>query len=196
MGVAAIPTWNQVGANWPHDIFYGQLVPFGALWPFGHFWPQAISCHHWPPWPISISPTPRPSSLILGLGGPFIFSGPPGPPEPKLATNSLDPKLAKDLLDTNLAINSVGPIFGHGPPWTNISAMASGNHQISSVSLPLNLWGIPSIPSYHPYWRFQAWCIYGIIYHYAPLLLSNAMVTFSGPNSTNQYQGLKIQCPS
>ncbi|MBW0566358.1 hypothetical protein O181_106073 [Austropuccinia psidii MF-1] len=51
------------------------------------------------------------------------------PPEPKLVTNPLDPKLAKDLLDTNLAINPVGPIFGHGPPWTNISAMASGNHQ-------------------------------------------------------------------
>ncbi|MBW0566125.1 hypothetical protein O181_105840 [Austropuccinia psidii MF-1] len=51
------------------------------------------------------------------------------PPEPKLVTNPLDPKLAKDPLDTNLAINPVGPIFGHGPPWTNISAMASGNHQ-------------------------------------------------------------------
>ncbi|MBW0584936.1 hypothetical protein O181_124651 [Austropuccinia psidii MF-1] len=41
----------------------------------------------------------------------------------------LDPKLAKDLLDTNLAIDPIGPIFGHGPPWTNISAMASDNHQ-------------------------------------------------------------------
>ncbi|MBW0528271.1 hypothetical protein O181_067986, partial [Austropuccinia psidii MF-1] len=34
----------------------------------------------------------------------------------------------KDLLDTNLAINPVGPIFGNGPPWTNISVIASGNH--------------------------------------------------------------------
>ncbi|MBW0588037.1 hypothetical protein O181_127752 [Austropuccinia psidii MF-1] len=51
------------------------------------------------------------------------------PPEPKLVTNPLDPKLAKDLLDTNLAINHRGPIFRHGPPWTNISAIASGNHQ-------------------------------------------------------------------
>ncbi|MBW0519951.1 hypothetical protein O181_059666 [Austropuccinia psidii MF-1] len=33
------------------------------------------------------------------------------PPEPKLVTNP------------------VGPIFGHGPPRTNISAIASGNHQ-------------------------------------------------------------------
>ncbi|MBW0470731.1 hypothetical protein O181_010446 [Austropuccinia psidii MF-1] len=27
---------NQVGANWPHHIFYGQLGPSGVLWPFGH----------------------------------------------------------------------------------------------------------------------------------------------------------------
>ncbi|MBW0549970.1 hypothetical protein O181_089685 [Austropuccinia psidii MF-1] len=27
---------NQVGANWPHHILYGQLAPSGALWPFGH----------------------------------------------------------------------------------------------------------------------------------------------------------------
>ncbi|MBW0587960.1 hypothetical protein O181_127675 [Austropuccinia psidii MF-1] len=101
----------------------------------------------------------------------------------------------KDLLDTTLAINPVGPIFGHGPPWTNISAMGSGSHQISSVSLCLSLWGILSIPSYHPYLRLQAWCIYGIIYHYAPFFLRNPMVTFSGPISTFQYQGLKLQCP-
>ncbi|MBW0561691.1 hypothetical protein O181_101406 [Austropuccinia psidii MF-1] len=28
-----------------------------------------------------------------------------------------------------MAIEPVGPIFGHGPPWTIIPAMASGNHQ-------------------------------------------------------------------
>ncbi|MBW0567935.1 hypothetical protein O181_107650 [Austropuccinia psidii MF-1] len=37
--------------------------------------------------------------------------------------------MTKNLMDTSLAINPVGPIFGHGPPWTNSSAMASGNHQ-------------------------------------------------------------------
>ncbi|MBW0556368.1 hypothetical protein O181_096083 [Austropuccinia psidii MF-1] len=62
--------------------------------------------------------------------GPHLVPKPHSdPPEPKLVINPLDPKLAKDLLDTNLAINPVGPIFGHGPPWTNISAMTSGNHQ-------------------------------------------------------------------
>ncbi|MBW0529518.1 hypothetical protein O181_069233 [Austropuccinia psidii MF-1] len=28
-----------------------------------------------------------------------------------------------------MAIEPVGPIFGHGPPWNIIPAMASGNHQ-------------------------------------------------------------------
>ncbi|MBW0530872.1 hypothetical protein O181_070587 [Austropuccinia psidii MF-1] len=37
--------------------------------------------------------------------------------------------MTKNLMDTFLAINTVGPISGHGPPWTNSSAMASGNHQ-------------------------------------------------------------------
>ncbi|MBW0575204.1 hypothetical protein O181_114919 [Austropuccinia psidii MF-1] len=35
----------------------------------------------------------------------------------------------RNPLDTNLAINPVGPKFGHGPPWTIFQAMASGNHQ-------------------------------------------------------------------
>ncbi|MBW0544220.1 hypothetical protein O181_083935 [Austropuccinia psidii MF-1] len=37
--------------------------------------------------------------------------------------------LAKNPLDTKLAIEPVGPNFGHGPPWTIFPAMASGNHQ-------------------------------------------------------------------
>ncbi|MBW0485169.1 hypothetical protein O181_024884 [Austropuccinia psidii MF-1] len=86
MGVTAILTCNEVGANRPHHISHGQLVPSVALWPFGNntsswpfldpiirLWPQAISCPHWPPWPISTSPTPRPSSLFLGLGGHFVL---------------------------------------------------------------------------------------------------------------------------
>ncbi|MBW0478326.1 hypothetical protein O181_018041 [Austropuccinia psidii MF-1] len=121
------------------------------------------------------------------------------PPEPKLATNTLDPKLAKDLLDTNLAINLVGPISGHGPPWTIFPSMASRNHQRppAQLSKPFpQLKGNSFIPPCTPYSRLQEWCIYGIIYHYAPFLLRNSMVKFSGPNSTIQYQGLKIQHPS
>ncbi|MBW0497342.1 hypothetical protein O181_037057 [Austropuccinia psidii MF-1] len=58
-----------------------------------------------------------------------------GPPEPFFATSSLDPKVTRNLMDTILAINPVGPNFGHGPPWTNSSAMASGNHQRSPHQL-------------------------------------------------------------
>ncbi|MBW0498844.1 hypothetical protein O181_038559 [Austropuccinia psidii MF-1] len=34
----------------------------------------------------------------------------------------------------------------------------------------------------------KEWCIYGIIYHYAPFLLSNPMVILSGPNYMIQNQ--------
>ncbi|MBW0528039.1 hypothetical protein O181_067754 [Austropuccinia psidii MF-1] len=44
------------------------------------------------------------------------------PPEPILATNPLEPNLAKNALDTKMAIEPIGPIFGHGPPWTIIPA--------------------------------------------------------------------------
>ncbi|MBW0528917.1 hypothetical protein O181_068632 [Austropuccinia psidii MF-1] len=50
-------------------------------------------------------------------------------------------KMTKKLMDTILAINPVGPNFGHGPPWTNSSAMASGNHQISPACLSPQLQG-------------------------------------------------------
>ncbi|MBW0559791.1 hypothetical protein O181_099506 [Austropuccinia psidii MF-1] len=77
--------------------------------------------------------------------------------------------------------------------------MASGNDQrppdkLSSV-LILNLSGILSIPPCTPYSRLQEWCIYGIIYPYAPFLFSNSMVKFSGPNSMISNQGPKIQPP-
>ncbi|MBW0571781.1 hypothetical protein O181_111496 [Austropuccinia psidii MF-1] len=40
-----------------------------------------------------------------------------GPPEPFLVTNSLDPRLAKNAMDTFLAGNPVGPLFW---PWTTM----------------------------------------------------------------------------
>ncbi|MBW0486278.1 hypothetical protein O181_025993 [Austropuccinia psidii MF-1] len=98
-----------------------------------------------------------------------------------------------------MAINHHRNRIGQGSPWTTFQPMASGNHQrppdkLSSV-LFLNLSRILSIPPCTPYSRLQEWCIYGIIYPYAPLLLSNSMVTFSGPNSMISNQGRKIQHP-
>ncbi|MBW0541898.1 hypothetical protein O181_081613 [Austropuccinia psidii MF-1] len=73
------PTWSQVGANWARHIIYGQLAPLGVLWllrhnPFQWPYPAVIGLlGQFPP-----HQPPRPSSLILGLGGPFVFQGPPG----------------------------------------------------------------------------------------------------------------------
>ncbi|MBW0540265.1 hypothetical protein O181_079980 [Austropuccinia psidii MF-1] len=136
MGVAAILTWNQVGANWPHHIFYGQLVPSGALWPFGHILPSLAS--------LANFHITNPQALIFDFGLPLSLGqkgqpsspqgqvGPKpqlGPPEPILFINPLDPNLAKNPLDTKMAIEPVGPILTMEPPWTIIPAMASGNHQ-------------------------------------------------------------------
>ncbi|MBW0489921.1 hypothetical protein O181_029636 [Austropuccinia psidii MF-1] len=86
-----------------------------------------------------------------------------------------------------MAINHQRPQIGLGPPRTTFQPMASGNHQRPpdqlSSTLLLNLRGILPIPPCTPYSRLQEWCIYGIIYHYAPLLLRNSVVTFSGPKS-------------
>ncbi|MBW0543359.1 hypothetical protein O181_083074 [Austropuccinia psidii MF-1] len=88
--------------------------------------------------------------------------------------------------------------FGQEPPWATFQPMASGNHQrppdqLSNPSPQLK--GDFPIPPCIPYSRLQEWCIYGIIYHYAPFLLSNSMVTLSGPNSMIPNQGPKIQHP-
>ncbi|MBW0591716.1 hypothetical protein O181_131431 [Austropuccinia psidii MF-1] len=65
--------------------------------------------------------------------------------------------------------------------------MASGSPQRRPAqlksTLPLNSRGRFPIPPCTPYSRMQEWCIYGIIYHYAPFLLRNPMVMVSGPNS-------------
>ncbi|MBW0472103.1 hypothetical protein O181_011818 [Austropuccinia psidii MF-1] len=42
--------------------------------------------------------------------------------------------------------------------------------------------GKTSLPSMHSLLKEQEWCIHGIMYHYAPFLLSNPMVTLPGPN--------------
>ncbi|MBW0506676.1 hypothetical protein O181_046391 [Austropuccinia psidii MF-1] len=42
--------------------------------------------------------------------------------------------------------------------------------------------GITLLHQFTLYQRIQAWCIYGMIYHYAPILLRNPMIMLSGPN--------------
>ncbi|MBW0575365.1 hypothetical protein O181_115080 [Austropuccinia psidii MF-1] len=74
MGVAAILTWNQVRANWPYHIFYGQLVPSGALWPLGHILPSLSS--------LANFHLTNPQAFIFdfGPGGSFCLLGASRPP--------------------------------------------------------------------------------------------------------------------
>ncbi|MBW0491312.1 hypothetical protein O181_031027 [Austropuccinia psidii MF-1] len=64
--------------------------------------------------------------------------------------------------------------------------MASGNHQRPPAQLqariPLSFRGRLFLPQCTPHSRIQKWCIYGIIYNYAPFFLGNPMVTFFRPN--------------
>ncbi|MBW0579483.1 hypothetical protein O181_119198 [Austropuccinia psidii MF-1] len=70
--------------------------------------------------------------------------------------------------------------------------MASGIHQRPPAQLqsriPLIFSGRLVLPQCTPYSRIQEWCIYGIIYHYAPFVLRKPMVTFSGPNYVIPHQ--------
>ncbi|MBW0579530.1 hypothetical protein O181_119245, partial [Austropuccinia psidii MF-1] len=125
-------------------------------------------------------------------------SSPQGQVGPKPQSDPPEPILAINPMDTKIAIEPIGPNSGHGPPSTTFPAMASGNHQRPSnqpskhsPQLKVN----SSIPPCTPYSSLQEWCIYGIRYHYAPFLLSNSMVTLSRPYPTIPNQGPRIQCP-
>ncbi|MBW0580715.1 hypothetical protein O181_120430 [Austropuccinia psidii MF-1] len=98
--------------------FLGHLGPLRLLRPMGHE-PRSVG-HLGPFWPNPMRPK----------GASHL-----GPPEPILATTSLDPKVTKNLMDIILAINPVGPNFGHGPivqPWP---LAATRGHKIRSVRL-------------------------------------------------------------
>ncbi|MBW0512282.1 hypothetical protein O181_051997 [Austropuccinia psidii MF-1] len=89
-----------------------------------------------------------------------------GPPEPVF-----DPKWPKNHLRTQIGHKSV-----HGL-WKPSEATRSAPIKDSP---PVQ--GKTSLSSMHSVLKDQEWCIYGIIYHYAPFLLSNPMVTLSEPN--------------
>ncbi|MBW0487002.1 hypothetical protein O181_026717 [Austropuccinia psidii MF-1] len=151
MGVAVILTWNQVGANWPHHIFYGQLVPSGALWPFGHTLPSLASLanfHITNPqaclWAVIQGPR------FVGQLGPFWHNPmrPKGGSQvgPKPQLDPPEPILAISPKDTKMAIEPVGPNLGHGPLFQPWPLATTRGHQTSSASTPLNLRGVLSIP--------------------------------------------------
>ncbi|MBW0465694.1 hypothetical protein O181_005409 [Austropuccinia psidii MF-1] len=209
---------TKIGANWPHHIFIANLAPSGALCPFGHNtipWPIMASGHILPSLASLANShilNPQASIFVLGLGGlsaPYGIYGPwanyarpfwPNPMSPKGGSTSAPkarwvpnhnwahlsqfrPQIQnghKDPQDPILANNHCGPLFSPWPLVATRSAQLKGN----SFTPPCT-----------PYSRLQEWCIDGIIYHYAPFLLSNSMVTISGPNSIFPNQGPKIQRP-
>ncbi|MBW0467214.1 hypothetical protein O181_006929 [Austropuccinia psidii MF-1] len=87
-----------------------------------------------------------------------------GPPEQILAPNLTSPRNGQKDSRTQIGKE---PHIGHFQP------LAFGNH--------LRLRKVSPSPMYSVPW-IQEWCIYGIIYHYSPILLRNTMVMVSGPN--------------
>ncbi|MBW0482820.1 hypothetical protein O181_022535 [Austropuccinia psidii MF-1] len=79
--------------------------------------------------------------------------------------------MAKTDLRTQIGQKSV-----HGP-WQPSEATKSAPGKDSP---PVQRKG--SLSSMHSVLKDQEWCIYGIIYHYAPFFLRNPMLTISGPN--------------
>ncbi|MBW0521198.1 hypothetical protein O181_060913 [Austropuccinia psidii MF-1] len=115
------------------------------------------------------------------------------PSEPILGTNALDPNLTK---------KPFGHQFGHKSHSTHFWTWNTMDHYSNHQRPPdqfnklfPQLKGNSFSPPCTLYSRLQEWCIYGIIYHYAPFLLSKSKVTFSGPNSTIPTQVPKIQRP-
>ncbi|MBW0586270.1 hypothetical protein O181_125985 [Austropuccinia psidii MF-1] len=82
-GCCGNPAWNQVGANWPHHIVYGQLAPFCVLWTFGHSTFPLASGHILPSLAFLANfhiPNPQASIFVLVLGVSFCLLGGSGPP--------------------------------------------------------------------------------------------------------------------
>ncbi|MBW0501374.1 hypothetical protein O181_041089 [Austropuccinia psidii MF-1] len=74
-------------------------------------------------------------------------------------------------------------------------AIASGNHQRPPVTfnkgVPLKIRETSGPAQWTQVSRHQEWCIYGILYHYAPFFLRNSMVKLSGLHYSISNQGSK-----
>ncbi|MBW0522267.1 hypothetical protein O181_061982 [Austropuccinia psidii MF-1] len=97
----------------------------------------------------------------------------PGGPRPQVGESEpvFDPKWPKNHLRTQ-----IGHKLVHGL-WQPSEATRSAPKKVSPP-VP----GKNTLSSLHSVLKRQEWCIYGIIYQYAPFLLRNPMVTLSEPN--------------
>ncbi|MBW0550319.1 hypothetical protein O181_090034 [Austropuccinia psidii MF-1] len=78
-----------------------------------------------------------------------------------------------------------------GPKLATFQRLASGRNQMLPAQVHQDFPSVQGKNSPSPMYsipRIQAWCIYGIIYHYAQNLLRNPMVMFSGTNYASQIQ--------
>ncbi|MBW0511025.1 hypothetical protein O181_050740 [Austropuccinia psidii MF-1] len=105
-----------------------------------------------------------------------IFKARWGPSEPNLAPNLISPTNGQKDLGTQI---SPEPCIGHFQPLSFINHQRPPNQ--AQQGFPFIQGKDFSSPMYSVPW-IQQWCIYGIIYHYAPILLSTQMVMVSGPN--------------
>ncbi|MBW0512455.1 hypothetical protein O181_052170 [Austropuccinia psidii MF-1] len=118
------------------------------------------------------------------------------PLAPKVRWAHLSQSLTMDPNPPILAKNSKDPIFNQGPPVAHFQPwplVIPRGHQLSSNPFFSLTQGedFPLLHAPHTQ-KMQEGCIYGIIYHYAPFLLSNPMVTFSAPSSMIPNQGTKV----
>ncbi|MBW0477917.1 hypothetical protein O181_017632 [Austropuccinia psidii MF-1] len=125
------------------------------------------------PWDPS---SPFGLNLMGQKGGKGAFHRPQGqvgskpqvcPPEPILAQISTIPKMAKNHILDNFN------------PWP---LETTRGHQLRSSKASPQFRGRTLLHQCTPYQMIQEGCIYGIIYHYAPILLRNPMEMLSGPN--------------
>ncbi|MBW0553770.1 hypothetical protein O181_093485 [Austropuccinia psidii MF-1] len=87
-----------------------------------------------------------------------------------------------------MAKRTSGPKWAIFNPWT---LETTRGHQLNSKNAFPSIKGKDSPSPMYTVPRIKAWCICGIIYHYAPILLRNSMVILSGPNYAIPIQGPK-----
>ncbi|MBW0561968.1 hypothetical protein O181_101683 [Austropuccinia psidii MF-1] len=134
-------------ANWSILVFYG----FWATPPFtGLLWPQAISCSHWPLWPIVHLTKPQANSFVLGLRVPSCHhQGPWSHPFDYGVLGHLDPLWPLPSVvckphtigppEPNLAPNLISPTNGQKDPRTQIGLWQSPEAtRSSSARFPLH----------------------------------------------------------
>ncbi|MBW0510401.1 hypothetical protein O181_050116 [Austropuccinia psidii MF-1] len=120
--------------------------------PLGPFWTKSDEANHLPSRPGGTQTTSGPTCANFGPQSHQSHKWPKGPQEPR---------------------------FGKFQP------LGFGNNQRpqdqAQQGFPFIQGKDFSSPMYSVPW-IQEWCIYGMIYHYALILLSNPMVMVSGPN--------------